>query len=475
MFAGCIVLGGLALGEFDVTIMVYDEPGRPIPIIADVDVLVAEGGPAGVCAAVGAARAGARTFLVERHGFLGGMWTAGMVLTLAGFNSWLRPYHRCVDGVAGEWIRRAAAQNGCQDHTGFVLNSDPEVMKRVADAMIADAGVEMLLHCWSAAPIMENGSVRGLCVENVDGRQAIRARVVIDCTGDGDVMARAGADWTKGDALQPMTMAFRMGNVHIATSNDIAAPVSPPIGPEPGLLGEPTLSQYASVRQDVIVDAAHMQAGRDAGRLPRYGGPWFGGLERDVVWVNSTRVVGDASDARDLTRAEVQGRAETATIAAYMTRHLPGFEAARLLHTGTQIGVRETRRLRGVHVLTGDDIRHRRDCHDGIALGCWPIDVHPTAEKVGHHAMYVPLPYRIPYRTMLPTNVGGLLVAGRCFSSDRNALGSARVGATCAALGHAAGVAAALATKARIEPAAVDATRLRAGLRDQSAMIDYPA
>lgn len=457
------------------TVSVFKEPARDIPVIADVDVLVAGGGPAGVCAAVGAARAGARTFLVERHGFLGGMWTAGMVLTLAGFNSWLRPYHRCVDGVAGEWIKRAAAQGGCQDHTGFVLNSDPEVMKRVADELIAEAGVQMLLHCWSADPIMEDGAVRGLCVENVDGRRAIRARVVIDCTGDGEVMARAGADWTKGQSLQPMTMAFRMGNVHIQTDNDISAPVSPPIGPEAGYLREPTLSQYASVRQDVIVDAEHMKAEREAGRLPRYGGPWFGGLEPDVVWVNSTRVVGDASDANELTRAEVQGRRETAQIADYFVRNLPGFEEARLLHTGTQIGVRETRRLRGAYTLTGDDILQRNECDDGIALGCWPIDIHPTAEKVGHHAMYVPLPYRIPYRTMLPQDVGGLLVAGRCFSADRDALGSARVGATCAALGHAAGVAAAIAAKEGVEPAGVDVTRLRYGLREQSAMVDYPA
>lgn len=452
----------------------FTEPARELPVLADVDVLVVGGGPAGVCAAVGAARAGARTFLVERHGFLGGMWTAGMVLTLAGFNSWLRPYRRCVDGVPGEWIRRAAAEGGCQDHTGFVLNSDPEVMKRVADAMISEAGVELLLHCWGAAPIIEDGAVRGLCVENVGGRQAIRARIVVDCTGDGDVMARAGADWTKGQSLQPMTMAFRMGNVHIVTDNDIRAPVSPPIGPEPGYLREPILSQYASVRQDVPVDAGHMRAEREAGRLPRYGGPWFGGLDPDVVWVNSTRIVGDASDARDLTRAEMQGRRETAQIADYFIRTLPGFQKARLLHTGAQIGVRETRRLRGACTLTGDDILNRREFDDRVALGCWPIDIHPTEEKVGHHAMFVPLPYHIPYRAMLPTGVGGLLVSGRCFSSDRDALGSARVGATCAALGHAAGVAAALAAAAGVEPAGVDIARLQATLRAQSAMIDYP-
>lgn len=454
---------------------IYQEPTKSVPVIADVDVLIVGGGPAGVCAAVGAARAGARTFLVERHGFLGGMWTAGMVLTLAGYNSWLRPYARCVDGVAGEWVRRAAAQNGCQDHTGFVLNSDPEVMKRVADDMLEEAGVGILFHCWGADPIMDNGVVKGLCIENVDGRGAIRAKVTIDCTGNGDVMARAGANWTKSDTLQPMTMSFRMGNLHIPSDNDISAPVSPPIGPEPGYLREPTLSQYASVRQDVVVDAADMRAERDAGTLPRYGGPWFGGLDPDVIWVNSTRVVGDASNAAELTRAEITGRRDTAQIVDYFTRKLPGFEDGRLLHTSTQIGVRETRRLQGEYTLKASDILERTPFEDGIALGCWPIDVHPTTDAVGHHAMYVPLPYRIPYRTMQPTNVGGLLVAGRCMSADRDALGSARVGATCAALGHAAGVAGALAAAQSIEPRDVNVPLLQDALRSQSATVDYPA
>ena len=452
----------------------YREPAKHVPVIADVDVLVVGGGPAGVCAAVGAARAGARTFLVERHGFLGGMWTAGMVLTLAGFNSWLRPYHRCVGGVAGEWIRRAAAQDGCQDHTGFVLNSDPEVMKRVADDLVMEAGVELLFHCWGADPILEDGIVKGLCIENVEGRQAVRAKVTVDCTGDGDVMARAGARWTKGQSLQPMTMSFRMGNLRIETDNDIRAPVSPPIGPEPGYLREPTLSQYASVRQDVTIDAERMRAEREAGRLPRYGGPWFGGLDRDVIWVNSTRITGDASVASELTRAEVAGRRETAQIVGYFVRNLPGFAQGRLLQTSTQIGVRETRRLEGAYTLKGSDILERTEFEDGIALGCWPIDVHPTQDTVGHHAMYVPLPYRIPYRTLLPTNVEGLLVAGRCFSADREALGSARVGATCAAMGHAAGIAAAMAAASGAQPRALNARQVQEGLRSQGAIIDYP-
>lgn len=451
------------------------EPAREVEIVDDVDVLVVGGGPAGVCAAVASAREGARTFLLERHGFLGGMWTAGMVLTLAGFNSWLRPYTRCVEGVAGEWIRRATVLGGGEDNESWVLNSDPEAMKLVADQLIAEAGVSVLLHTWGARPIMEGRQLRGAFLENVDGRRAVLARVTIDCTGNGDLIARSGAQWEKSDSLQPMTMAFRLVGAHLDPTIDIAEPVRIPIGPEPGLLREPLLSEYASRRHDVPCERVAMRAARDRGEIPNFGGPWFGGLEKDVVWVNATRVYGDASVASDLTRAEIQGRRDAHRLTDYFRAHVPGLEDARILHTGTQIGVRETRRLVGEYTLTADDIREGTDFPDAVAVGCWPIDVHPAPGEVGVHAMYVPSPYGIPYRTVLPQATGNLLAAGRCMSATREALGSTRVGATCAALGQAAGVAAALSARAGVDPHALDPERLRAALRAQEAIVDPPA
>ena len=453
---------------------VIHEPAREVEVIAEVDVLVVGGGPAGVCAAVAAARVGARTFLVERHGFLGGMWTAGMVLTLAGYNTWLRPYRRCVDGVAGEWLRRAAALGGAEDNDGWVLNSDPEVMKRVADALLEEADVACLLHTWGAMPVMAGRRVCGICVENVDGRRAILARVTVDCTGNGDVMARAGAPWRKSDALQPMSMPFRIGDVDLDLGADHAAPARIPIGPGPVVLREPLLSRYASRRPDVACDRAAMRAARDRGELPPFGGPWFGGLEKEIAWVNTTRVLGNASVASELTRAEMTGRKDVFTLMAYFRTHLPGFERARLLQTSTQIGVRETRRLDGVYTLRGIDIRDSARFEDGIAVGCWPIDVHPSDGEAGVHAMYVPVPYQIPYRCLLPREVEGLLVAGRCLSADREALGSSRVGATCAALGQAAGAAGALAALAEVTPGQVDGIDLRALLVSQRAIVDPP-
>jgi hypothetical protein len=448
------------------------EPSRNVEVYDDVDVLVIGGGPAGVSAAVGAARAGARTALVERHGFFGGMWTAGMVLTLAGFNSWLRPYQRCVAGVAGEWIDRAADEGGALPGPGFVINSDPETMKRVADTLLEEAGVTLYLHTWGATPIMDGDRVRGAFVENVDGRRAILASVTVDATGDGDVIARSGAEWVKSESLQPMTMTFRLGNVRTDPAIRHDLPVTLPIGPEPGQLTDPILTDYSSARNDVPLDAAAMASAREAGRLPRYGGPWFGGVEKDVLWVNATRVVGDASDAREFTRAEIQGRRDTQQITDWFRHNVPGLEDSHLLHTGTQIGVRETRRLVGELVMTGDDVRSGRAFDDSIAVGCWPIDVHPTEKVVGTHAMYVPKPFDISYRVLVPQRVEGLLAAGRCVSVDREALGSMRVGATCAAMGQAAGVAAASAVSSSVRVRDVDVSSVRATLRDQGAIVD---
>lgn len=446
------------------------EPGRDLPVVAAVDVLVVGGGPAGVGAAVSAARLGARTLLVERHGFLGGMWTAGMVLTLAGFNCWLRPYRRAVDGVPGEWLRRAVSLGGAEDNAGFVLNSEPEVMKLVADQMLQDAGAETLFHTWAGDPILEDGRVVGLCIENVDGRSAVLAGVTIDCTGDGEVFARAGNAWEKGASLQPMTMPFRMVGATLDPAISHDAPQCLPIGPEPGMLGEPILGDYSSRRNDVPYDPALMRQQRAAGLLPAYGGPWFGGLDKDVLWVNSTRHYGDASNARDLTRAEIEGRRASRAIGEFLAT-TPGLNGARILQTSTQIGVRETRRLVGKYTMTGADIHSRASFDDSVAVGCWPIDVHPADGEVGMHQMYVPLPYGIPYRTLIPATVEGLVVAGRCISVDRDALGSTRVGATCAAIGQAAGAAAALAADDGISPSAVDVAALRAALVGQRAIV----
>jgi hypothetical protein len=451
----------------------YSEPARQVPIFAEVDVLVIGGGPSGVAAAVGAARTGARTFLVEQSGALGGMWTSGLVITLAGYNSWLMPDRvRCVAGVGGDWLARAEAIGGAVNNDNFALSTDPEKMKLVADQLLQEAGVDFLLHVLATYPIVEDGTVRGCVIETVEGRFAIRASVTVDCTGNGDVVSRSGTDWIKGESLQPMTMSMRIGNVHPVEEIDHLAPRHIPIGPGGGPLMEPALSEYASVRADVPIDIPAMRDARRRGELPVFGGPWFGGLDKDVVWVNTTRIVGDATDIRDLTRAEVQGRNDSFALFEYFRSNVEGFGEGRLLQTSPQIGIRETRRLNGDYTLTGDDIRSGAEFEDSVALGCWPIDVHPTEGEVGSHTMFVPDPFGIPYRTLVPATTDGLLAAGRCISADREALGSVRVGATCTATGHAAGTAAALSALRGVRPRDLDVAELQSTLRAQDALVD---
>lgn len=450
----------------------YSEPAREVPVIADVDVLVVGGGPAGVGAAIGAAQTGASVFLVEEMGAFGGMWTQGLVITLAGYNSWLQPDRvRVVDGVGGDWLRRATAIGGAVDHDGWVISTDPEKMKLVADEMLQEAGVDFLLHVLATYPIVENNTVTGCIIETREGRQVVRAKVTVDATGNGDVVARSGDDWEKGDTLQPMTLPMYISNVRTVPGIDASEPARIRTGPEAGDLDQYGMDDAEAARQDVIIDRQPMRDAKNRGELPVFGGPWFGGLEKDVVWVNSVRVIGDATDNRDLTHAEVQGRRDAFAIYDYLRENVDGFEESRLQQTAPTIGIRETRRLVGVTTLTGDEVRAAAQPEDSIALGAWPIDVHPIDGHAGSHVMYVPDPFGIPYSSLVPATTDGLLAAGRCISVDRDALGTVRVGATCTATGHAAGAAAALSALSGVQPRDVNVPELQARLREQGALL----
>jgi len=449
----------------------YTEKERSIEIIDETDVLVVGGGPAGIGAAIGAARAGASVMIIEAAGSFGGMWTNGLVITLAGFNNWLRPYQRCVNGIMGEWLSLAEKKGGAENNRSWVLNSDPEVMKVVADEMLLGNKVKCLLHTWMSDVISEEGALKGVFIENVDGRKAVFAKVIVDCTGNGDVFARAGEPFNISPELQPMTLPFYLAEVKWSGKIPFEEELVVPFGPEPGYLKEPLLSEYTSRRRDVDIDREKLKNACSKGELPCFGGPWFGGLRQNFPWVNTTRVYGSAVNAAELTAAEIEARRNVHEIVDFYKRECDGFQNSWLMRTASTIGIRETRRLDGIYKLTKDDIIPCRKFDDAIALGSWPIDVHPPKGQSGMHEMYVPLPYQIPYRALLPKNLDNLIVAGRCISTDREAMGTVRVGATCGAVGHAAGIAAALSAKSGIVLNALDHRKIQKELIDQNAII----
>ena len=422
------------------------------------DVLVCGGGLAGAMAAVAAARQGARVLLVERYGFLGGNATGGAV---AQFNSWQTAAGRTVvAGLGREVVERLQAYGAAAAHEVFVMSTGhrmdrieyaPEVLKLVLDDMLEQAGVQLLLHASVLDVQAPQRRVQAVRVLTKSGVLAIRPRVVVDGSGDVDVLYRAGARFLAleaGEALQPATMMFRFGPIDWERFGALTADALQALARQGHATGE--LARAA-------LHAARDPSSRDA-------------------WFNISRLGIDATDAFALSRAEVEGRRQAWRAAGYLRRAVAGCEAGRLQAFATQVGVRETRRVWGEHVLSAQELLQPAVFEDGIAAGAYPIDIHPAT---GGELLYTPLgedhAYAIPYRSLIPLGVDNALVAGRGVSASHAAQAAIRVMTISMALGQAAGTAAALACEAGGGDAGavrlVDPARLRAALRAQGAVL----
>ncbi len=435
------------------------EPGREIPVTAEVDAIVAGGGPAGIGAAVAAARNGARTLLVEQYGVLGGMATAGLVLH---FQRWTINRRRIIGGLAWELATRVGEMNRKFNtpgpwNTGWegagIAPFDPEQLKYVADRMVIESGVDVLLHTFVCGVLKSGRRVDGLVVENKSGRQALMGRVVIDATGDGDVAAFAGAPFEKGSpvdgSMQAMTMCFRVANADYAV-----------------------LSEHPKENgQDLVVRRAMLKA-IEEGVLPVIGGPWIVPNVRGEFRINAARQWGDSTRTEDLTRASTEGRHLVWVFFEWLRDNFPEFRNSHIMDTGFQIGVRESRRVMGDYVLGVEDVLGGRKPSDTVALGAHAIDINSTTESSGHRMDYLAETYGIPYRSLLPLTLDNVLVAGRCLSATHEALASARVMAQSMAMGEAAGTAAALAVLHSCSPREVNTDELRETLRGQGAILE---
>ena len=436
------------------------------------DVLVIGGGNAGCAAALAAARHGARTMLVERYGFLGGTATAAMVGPWMTFHSGTE---RIVGGIAQEIVERLVAMGGspghiadASDYVPTITPFDPEVHKALLFELMRESGVMLLLHAYFLEALVDGvaGAVRGARVATVGGQRDYEATVTIDASADAYVAASAGVGLQQGDVrgrVQPASLMFRLSHVDLAATAayvranaDQMRTSLPPEARDAAALtavaGLHTLWRRARERGDVDV--------------PRELVSFFISPYPDEVSVNMTRVTDiDPLDPDDLTRAEVEARAQAMQLLAFFRRDVPGFANARIAATGTQIGIRESRRIAGVYTLTQDDVLHARTFEDAVARSAYPIDIHnPSGAGTTTFRLPAGATYEIPYRCLVPERVDALLVAGRCISTTHEALASTRLTPTVMTLGQAAGTAAALCIAQGTQPRGIDAALLRATL-----------
>ena len=422
------------------------EPPRDVAVVRQVDVLIVGGGPAGFVAATAAARLGVSALLVERYGCLGGMATGGLVLYMDGLSD--GEGARLVGGLPWEVLERLRLNNGLAVDGPLRLHVDSELLQVEAQTMGLEAGAELRLHSLAVGAIREGRQVKGVVVESKSGRQAVLSRVTIDATGDGDVAAFAGASFEMG--CQRIGLNLKVGGVdrdrfrayerdHPERARALRAEVRA-LG---GFPLRPSLTPYSNAGVywiNVLGLAGRDRTGQDEGTIHD---TFAGELS--------------AINVEDLTFAEVELRRRLVVSIDFTRENIPGFEDVRLLAFAPQLGVRESRRITGHHVLTREDVMGRRAFDDIVGvLGIGFADVEQVA---------------VPYRCLVPRDVDGLLVAGRCISVDRWTQQAIRLIPPAMVTGEAAGTAAALAARAGISPGELDPADLREQLESAGAIL----
>jgi len=440
------------------------EPGREIPVIEEADICVIGGSCTGVFAAVRAARLGARVVLVEKQNAFGGVATSGLV------NLWhsvrdTEERQRIIAGLSQEVVDRLARRDAVDfresPHAYFVLNT--EELKIELDELVTESGVVPMLHAFYASPLMTDGTISAVLVETKSGRVAIRARLFVDASGDGDLACHCGVPFQCSPSMQPPTMCAKVKG-----------------------MTPPAVSLHELFRRHREEYGLREDRGW-SGTIP--------GCE-DMRLLVQTHVFGaDVSDARQLTAAEIEGRRHVRALMDMVRKYGPDDGAAPVLVAlASYIGARESRRFEAEYALTVEDLLSGRRFPDAIANGTYPVDVHDS-EKGGFVFRHLdgterrcscngvetgrwrdPVPedptfYQIPFRTMVTRQVPNLIMAGRTIAADAGAFGAIRVMINLNQTGEAAGAAAALCADANCTPTDLDPAALRRALADGGSVI----
>ncbi len=445
------------------------------------NVIVCGGGLTGVCAATAAARNGAKTLLIERDGSLGGTMTTAGVGPMMCFHS---PQRQVIGGLAQEVVDRLMAMHASpghildtSDYCYTITPFDTEAMKLVCQRMVSEAGAQVLYHALVTGITKRGSALTGIQITTKAGTETLSADVVIDCTGDADVAWLAGAPCEVGRAsdgkVQPISLMFKVNNVDNAALQAYTA-----AHPAEARLTEKQAEAY--MKQPLNKNCGFkdkLRAYIDAGRIPidRNDILFFNTIYEDEMIINTSRVAGvNPLDPWELSEAENLGREQVFALFDFFKNEIPGFANARLVSVGQRIGIRETRRIRGEYVLTGEDILQQRRFPDVISQSSYPVDIHSIVpgEISDQDYPYHGETYQIPYRCLVPLKVEQLLVAGRTISTTHEAQGSVRTSPTCMTFGQAAGTAAVVSMRQECTPRQIETGELLKILTAQGAILD---
>jgi hypothetical protein len=429
---------------------------RKIEVIGEYDVVIAGGGPAGVCAGLASARMGMKTLLIEQFNCLGGIATAGLHQHIGMFLG-VGGKPDITGGIPREIFNTAVKEYEAQNN-GNTLDVEIENFKYMLDRITEKAGLNILYYSHVSDALVKDNKVYGVLLNNKSGRFAVLARRIVDCTGDGDVAFKAGCRMTFGreedGKMQPATLMYRIGGVDWKKAR------------EEYLKGDPRLENFCK-------NAAEKKLMRPW--QSKIMGFWWNKNRQDILNINFTHMHINGASAFELTEAAREGRKQVREAVRAMKKLIPGFEKTYLLDTAMYIGIRETRRIIGEYILTKEDVMKQTIFPDSIGLGSAFIDIHntegPGMDKKSGFSLPPSGYYSIPYRTLLPSGKDNILVAGRCHSATHEAAGTTRWMTQCMIMGQAAGTAAALSIKENTTPRLLSVGKLQKVLKENGAIL----